>query len=174
MIANPVAAMTSYSGIHNDFETPIDVNQNGVLFLNSSIRYEQIRDGSSNTLFVIETRLNEGGDLGWMSGTRSSLRNTVIKTSSSKSTETNPESESESEVAYDYHAGMKSMGRGPARTGSVNLNPEFVGGGSSYHTGGLHVLLGDGSVRFLSQNIAQKVLRNLAHRSDGEMIDENF
>ena len=44
---------TNYCGIHNDYEAPIDVNQYGVLFLNSSVRCEQITDGLSNTIFVI-------------------------------------------------------------------------------------------------------------------------
>ena len=70
--------VTNYNGVHNDYEAPIDVNQNGVLFLNSSIRYEQITDGSSNTIFAMEARQDMGADLGWMSGTRSSLRNGVI------------------------------------------------------------------------------------------------
>ena len=43
---NSVGGVTNYCGVHNDFETPIDVDQNGVLFLNSSIRYEEIQAGS--------------------------------------------------------------------------------------------------------------------------------
>jgi hypothetical protein len=36
----------------------------------------------------------------------------------------------------------------------------------------MHVAMGDGSVRFVSQNIDPKTLRNLAHRADGEMNKE--
>ena len=61
--------LTNYCGLHNDFETPIDVNQTGVLFLNSSIRYEDVSDGSSHTIYVIETQLDAKSDLGWISGT---------------------------------------------------------------------------------------------------------
>ncbi|HEY0981476.1 H-X9-DG-CTERM domain-containing protein, partial [Schlesneria sp.] len=39
-------------------------------------------------------------------------------------------------------------------------------------TGGGHFVLGDGSVRFISQNISPDLLRNLAHRADGEMLKE--
>ena len=68
-------AMSSYAGCHNDVEAPIDVNNTGVLFLNSSVRYEDITDGMSLTIFVSE-KMNDGLDQGWASGTRATLRNT--------------------------------------------------------------------------------------------------
>ncbi|WP_437190810.1 DUF1559 domain-containing protein [Planctomicrobium sp. SH527] len=42
----------------------------------------------------------------------------------------------------------------------------------SLHTGGLHVLLGDGSVRFVSQNIAAATRQNLSYIGDGQPIGE--
>ncbi len=43
---------------------------------------------------------------------------------------------------------------------------------SSYHQGGAHSLLADGSVRFVSQNIDQVVLKSLIIRAGGETIAE--
>ncbi len=43
---------------------------------------------------------------------------------------------------------------------------------TSAHTGGAHVLLGDGTVRFISDNINMKTLLNLAARSDGNVVGE--
>ncbi len=69
------SGFTSYAGVHHDVEAPIDVDNNGVFFLNSRVRYDDITDGSSHTLFIGE-KFIEPDDLGWMSGTRSTLRNT--------------------------------------------------------------------------------------------------
>ena len=42
----------------------------------------------------------------------------------------------------------------------------------SYHTGGAHFLLGDGSVRFISENLSLKVWISLLTRSNGEVVGE--
>ncbi len=42
----------------------------------------------------------------------------------------------------------------------------------SFHTGGCHVVLGDGSVRFLSENLSSNILRNLCIGNDGNVIGE--
>ena len=65
---------TSYAGCHHDVEAPIDIDNNGVFFLNSRITFEDIRDGASHTIFVGE--MTDIEPLGWMSGTRATLRNT--------------------------------------------------------------------------------------------------
>ena len=68
-------AVSNYAGCHHDVEAPIAANNSGVFFLNSSVRYEDITDGSSSTIFIGE-KTYEGPDLGWASGTRATLRNT--------------------------------------------------------------------------------------------------
>jgi prepilin-type N-terminal cleavage/methylation domain-containing protein/prepilin-type processing-associated H-X9-DG protein len=66
---------SDYAAVHHDVEAPIDIDNNGVFFLNSRIGYEDIGDGASQTMFLGEKHTLEG-DLGWMSGTRATLRNT--------------------------------------------------------------------------------------------------
>jgi prepilin-type N-terminal cleavage/methylation domain-containing protein/prepilin-type processing-associated H-X9-DG protein len=68
-------ATTSYFGSHHDSEAPIDATNNGLLFLNSHVRTEDIGDGASNTILFGEAKVDARA-LGWGSGTRSSLRNT--------------------------------------------------------------------------------------------------
>ena len=42
----------------------------------------------------------------------------------------------------------------------------------SLHTGGVHILLGDGSARFLGDSTDYRIIRNLALPSDGQVIGE--
>ena len=66
-----------YAACHHDKEKSIDANDNGVFFLNSVVRYDDITDGSSHTIFIGE-KLPDAWDLHWLSGTRSTLRNTGV------------------------------------------------------------------------------------------------
>lgn len=71
----PGVAAGNYAGCHHDVEAPIDVDNHGVLFLNSQIRTQDVSDGTFCTFFVGE-KLRDADDLGWLSGTRATLRNT--------------------------------------------------------------------------------------------------
>lgn len=71
---NSTGPTSSYAGVHDSREVPIDVTNNGVLFLNSHVRFDDVSDGVSYTLFAGEREIDLT-DLGWSSGTRSSLRN---------------------------------------------------------------------------------------------------
>ena len=181
--------LTNYCGVHNDFETPIDVNQNGVLFLNSAIHYEQVTDGSSNTIYVMESRADMGADLGWMSGTRATLRNGVKWTNRAEMEAATKVDTPPRDATPDGNEAVKpaepieakyashNFGRGAVpsiqqQLNAANVGTELVGGPSSHHTGGWHNVMGDGAVRFISENIDPKVLRNLTHRADGEMLSD--
>ncbi|MCA9091547.1 MAG: DUF1559 domain-containing protein [Planctomycetaceae bacterium] len=43
---------------------------------------------------------------------------------------------------------------------------------NSFHTGGIHALLADGSVRFVSDNIDIGTLRSLGSAHDGPVVGE--
>ena len=45
-------------------------------------------------------------------------------------------------------------------------------GFGSWHTGGMQAVLGDGTVRFLSENIDSTIYENLSRRSDGKTLGE--
>jgi prepilin-type N-terminal cleavage/methylation domain-containing protein/prepilin-type processing-associated H-X9-DG protein len=65
---------SNYAGCHHDTEAPIDTTNRGVFFLNSRITREDIKDGAGYTMFLGEKSTNDF-DLGWISGTPSTLRN---------------------------------------------------------------------------------------------------
>jgi prepilin-type N-terminal cleavage/methylation domain-containing protein/prepilin-type processing-associated H-X9-DG protein len=69
------AQQTNYAGVHDSREVPIDVDNNGVLYLNSAVRFDDIIDGAAHTLFAGE-KSSAPSELGWASGTRATLRNT--------------------------------------------------------------------------------------------------
>lgn len=57
--------------------------------------------------------------------------------------------------------------------GPLNLPPYRVNiGASSYHVGGAHFLMGDGSVRFINNNIDFVTYNNLGNRADGNVVGE--
>ncbi len=145
--------LTSYAGCHHDVEAPIDVDNHGVLFLNSSIRYNQITDGSSNTIFIGEKPVRSEDSLGWVSGTRATLRNTS---------------------GINEEDFFQSNRRRPGEEEKKPDTPLTVGGFASPHAGGAHFGFGDGSVHFLSENMNATILGQLGHRADGKLLDEDF
>jgi prepilin-type N-terminal cleavage/methylation domain-containing protein/prepilin-type processing-associated H-X9-DG protein len=64
-----------YAGCHHQVEAPIAEDNHGVLFLNSHISQRDVTDGVQHTIYLGEKRCG-ADDLGWMSGTRATLRNT--------------------------------------------------------------------------------------------------
>jgi hypothetical protein len=132
-------------------EAPIDADNHGLLFLNSKIRHSQIYDGSSMTLLLAEALTSPNG-LGWVSGTRATLRNTSLI---------------ESGQAYPPPQPKAAGAEEQEASGSL-----FVGGFGSYHPGGVLAAFADGSTRFINKNIEPKTLRLLGHRADGEIVGE--
>ncbi len=162
-------AMTSYAGCHNDVEAPITAKNNGVLYLNSSIRLDDVTDGTSQTIFISE-KLNDGLDLGWASGTRASLRNM-----GSRSGRIAGGRVSFSVDGNDDDTG--GLGNSVEKVFQLGESDEadalFVGGFGSRHPGGQNVAFGDGSVRFLKTSSSVRVRRRLAHRADGELLSSD-
>ncbi|MBI1310185.1 DUF1559 domain-containing protein [bacterium] len=142
---------SNYAACHHDQESPIDVDNNGVFFLNSEIRFKDILDGASNTIFIGEKRGVEPG-LGWLSGTRATLRNTGAGPNKSPASTT--------------------ATRSSQTTGPLFENTATVGGFGSWHIGGSQFVLGDGSVRFISENIDIETFQHLGNRRDEKILED--
>ncbi len=148
-------ATSNYAGCFGGDDVPIDMKNNGLLCLNSSINYRQIRDGASNTLLVGEKIIvPEVPDLGWVSGTSATLRNSGVPINS----------------GWDVVA---TFSRIPGQTGPPQAPADTATGGfSSRHTGGAHFLLADGSARFVSENINAQLFSWLGNREDLQIVNE--
>ncbi|QDU12130.1 DUF1559 domain-containing protein [Gimesia aquarii] len=153
---------TNYAVCYDAVDTPINVDNSGVMYLNSSISYDQITDGSSNTIFIGE-HLFQDNDLGWMSGTKASLRNT-------------------GSFNADLPNNLRHYNR-PNQSPSDELNEEKiepidpllrVGGFGSYHLGGAQFGFGDGRVKFISEDIDAALFEQLGNRADGKLIMKEF
>jgi prepilin-type N-terminal cleavage/methylation domain-containing protein/prepilin-type processing-associated H-X9-DG protein len=144
-------ARSSYVGSHHDAEAPIDKDNYGLLFLNSKVKYSQIYDGSSQTILLGEAFTTAEG-LGWVSGTRDTLRNTSLI-----------------EVARPYLAPGQTREEEKEKVGTL-----FVGGFGSQHPNGAMFGFADGSTRFLTRNTDPETLRRLGNRADGEIIKHPY
>jgi prepilin-type processing-associated H-X9-DG protein len=154
------AALSTYAACHNDVNAPIDSNNNGVFYLNSSTRYRDITDGSSQTIFIGE-KLPAADEFGWASGTRDTLRNTGTRFNMNDIRQNAPGNQPVEMVPV--------AGSGNSRLPAMPAN-----GFASAHSGGAQFGFGDGSVRFLSENVDFQVYQQLGHRADGKLILNDF
>ena len=145
------------------------MDNHGGFYLNSRVRVVDVVDGLSQTIFVGEVAVPS--PLGWLSGTRATLRNTGhpingVDLSTLELTEPANPPLPEDLTARDLETRIE--------LGTLAVSPRFVGGFSSAHPGkGANFAFGDGSVRFLKQTIDRSVYRRLGHRADGEPIDDD-
>ncbi len=154
-------ALTCYAACHNDVEAPIDAKNTGVFFLNSRVRYEDIEDGTSQTIFFGE-KTPELGELGWASGTRSTLRNTGWAITGA--TPSAP-------IVTPAPARPAAGGDPKAQASAPPAPPTpLVGGFASRHPGGANFAFGDGSVRFLKSSMSPLVFQRLGNRADGDLL----
>ncbi len=177
---------SNYAGVHHHVEAPIDDDNLGVFFLNSQISYLDVSDGAANTLFVGEKFVTTPGDLGWMSGTRATLRNTgtpINRTPEILGELAPSQPEEVREVDDNSPAGdpnkvddnstvsPPNATDAPA-TARASIPSDTVGGFESKHTGnGANFVFGDGRVKFLHRGVTKKVLQQLGQRNDGTLIN---
>jgi prepilin-type N-terminal cleavage/methylation domain-containing protein len=147
------AWVSNYAGCHHDVEAPIDQDNHGVLFLNSHISSKDVTDGTTHTIYVGE-KLSDKQDLGWMSGTRATLRNTGMPISSG---------------SWSGGAGGE---QGLEEAGAAPDKALAVGGFGSDHAMVSNFLFGDGAVHSLNNQISPTVLQQLGHRADGKLLTE--
>jgi prepilin-type N-terminal cleavage/methylation domain-containing protein len=123
----------------------------GAIYWQSKTRPRDLLDGSSHTFFLAETR--EQNAAVWIDGSTASV----------------------STLIYDVNSATFSD-----LVGSLNYTPYYPSGGqgidclwgpSSMHSGGAMHLFGDGSVRFINNEIAVDVYTAFTTRAGKEAVD---
>jgi type II secretory pathway pseudopilin PulG len=165
----------------------------GMLPPNTYVRFRDVSDGTSNTLLVGEQggRLKRtdsngdgysyitAGDYARLIGVADStgyMIGTLMGGSPATNYSTNCSILGESDVRffncttirYRPNQGPFANNLFPGMSSSNGLNNPLV----SMHPGGVQVLLGDGSVRFITENLDLESLKKLATRDDGMPIGE--
>ncbi|MFM7039926.1 MAG: DUF1559 domain-containing protein [Planctomycetaceae bacterium] len=137
------------------------VNLDGMFYGCSNVRMRDITDGTSNTIMIGESRTSTYSKDGqqmdyWQFGC--------------------PQSGG---WVYGGIGGTEySEGLGSAVVRiNANLDPNMHGvlmemSFGSYHVGGAQFTMGDGSVRFISENIDLNLYRSLATRGNGEVVGD--
>ena len=154
---------SSYAGVHNSVEQPIDIDGDGLLYLNSSESLESVPDGASNTLLLGEHMNVPLGSV-WIFGDRGTLRNMG---------DTNGLGSYSRIMNYDPLTGEMEDTRNMTdeeRAEYKLIQNQKVGTFGSAHNLHVHFLLADGSVRGIRKTMSQDVLLKLASRKDGQLV----
>ena len=151
---SPKYALRNYVAIGSTTVGNLWKSPDGVIYAQSNTRFADITDGTSQTVLVAETR--EQNAAVWIDGGTASL-------TSRRYDDSNAPSYAAPEIAINFTPYYNSAGQGI----------DCLWAASSLHVGGAHHLFGDGSVRYLSQNMSAAVYDGLVTRAGGEIIGES-
>lgn len=162
-----------FAGIHNSNAHPIDVDNDGILFLNSHVRDAEISDGLSNTLLVGE--INDTSTLwGWAAGTNDTLRNTGwVLNSNLASPEISRAANPGTLIEFELYP-KTSEPVVPTLVPTMRNLATVPLGFSGPHTGGAQFAMADGSVRFISESVDYLTYKQLGSRNDGHIQPDLF
>ena len=140
--SNQFAAKASYIATYGHEQLSSTVKGKGVFFGNSGLGIRDMSDGTSNT-FVTGERNLKFGQAVWAG-------------------------------VHFATSGGGNVGNGKFVLGDAYAAPNaaVATGFGSRHTGGCHILMGDGSVRFISENVNLATWQALSQCSDGLVVGE--
>ena len=158
--------VSNYTGCQNSVEKPIDVDGDGLLYLNSSESLNNIPDGASTTLLAGESLRIPGFAAtpeSWLFGDRSTLRNGGVlgRLAQSNTAAANG-------LAGDYSNITEEEQE--HRRLAKQLEVGTFGSSHALHVG---FVFADGSVRYLSRQVSPEVLAKLISRKDGSAVSSS-
>ncbi|MGC1276036.1 MAG: DUF1559 domain-containing protein [Planctomycetaceae bacterium] len=159
---NGVCGTITFNANQLDNATDVGYRGNGVFYMNSRTRFGDIPDGSSNTFVVAEVIDDIDGSGASKIG---SIPGSDRRANFANNSDSNPPSD-----ITEYLIGME--GNDPINKHKRDVGDNDGEWAGSFHTGGAHFLMGDGTVRFVSENINMTTYRGLATRNGGEVIGE--
>lgn len=174
------------NGLYYDTRYPTD----GMFWNNSNLRFADVTDGTSNTLFIAETLRGSGytttGSKPAEPRRQAGSLATVAKTITNQPGTNPPLSDSLCATATSWlgsHAIAWIWGQTPQTFFNTHeppnsLVPDCTSNGqgwfkaASLHTGGVNALFGDGSVRFVRDGVQLATWRALSTRAGGEVLND--
>jgi prepilin-type N-terminal cleavage/methylation domain-containing protein len=130
-------------------------NPDGVFYAISSTRITDVKDGTSTTIFIVETR--EPDAAVWIDGGTAAV-------AAHPYDDTNPPDYALPQIGLNYTPYFTPVG-------GQGITCQY--GPSSMHPGGITHLFGDGSVRFISPIVNVKVYDALVTMDGHELVEAN-
>ena len=146
---SPTFALRNYAAMGATTVGSFYVQPNGVFYARLRARSSDVKDGTSRTIYIVETR--EPSAAVWIDGGTAAVV-------SRRYLDTNAPSYAGPENSLNYQPYYVANGQG--------IDSQF--GPSSQHVGGIAHLFGDGSVQVISPSIDANVYDALVTRAGGE------
>jgi len=154
----------------------------GLFWRGSHTRFRDVTDGTTNTVFIAETVFGRRGpDTASLIDPQRQMKRIsagppCVPTAADMVSAAGTTYEGRRAGAWILSTGYHSLVHGYLRPNSDLPDHvhhgEILSGPRSAHVGGVHTLLCDGSVHFISENINQDLLRFLFARNDGEVLGD--
>ncbi len=154
---NGVCGTNTFNSDHLDEASDVGYKGNGMFFMNSAVRMEDVTDGTTNTFLVAEVQDD------FEDGTK--LPGSDRKYCFAKDSDNNPPTD-----ISEYLIGMEPddpINQNERDANGYTNDGEYAG---SYHPGGAQFLLVDGSTRFISDSINMTTYQALATRRGEEAV----
>ena len=146
-------------------------NGRSVMFLNSYTPIANIKDGTSNTMVVSETLVGYTHYMGSSASDNPPSSSYSCPAGATGSTHKRGRTWFDGMNCRDW-AYSTLMAPNDTRVECGYSSGNCLNAARSYHAGGVHVLLCDGAVRFVSDSIDGDTWHYLGQKRDGETIGE--